>query len=357
MKDKFILITTAISLFMTPLCAYAQTVSMPDAQAVMDNVNKNFGKISFKGLKTQQVARQDMVLNAKAEVLFNNKNSFLISIKDPTNINGISIYTDEVKEIAYLPNALYFINSSKAGLEIPFQVLIGKITDDPVLMEKNYSFVLKNNDKVGKRDAYVLDLQPKHGFTTPGRKYWVDQQNYQILREERYWDPNSGSYFVSYYDQLEFENIPKNSFKITQPNLKKIEFDKKKDNFFETYINKEKAEKACKQKISLPTNVPAGFMLKNIEVIRLFDTNIIMLAYSDGLNSLWVTYRKEANFFLTLAAGIFSLNILQNLGDLSYHLPYNYFSSKRDNYFVVSFGDLLSEDLQKTADSVAVKNL
>lgn len=354
MKSIILNIAIIICLFLPCIATYAQ--QQPEPKELIKKVNTNFGTKSFTGIKNQQVIRQDITLNAKADVVFINKNNFQITLKDPVSVNGIMFYTDDTKMVAYLPDALYFFNSSKIGTEIPFEMIVGKITNDITLLEKNYSMVLMNNDKIGKRNTYVLDLQPIHGFTSPGRRYWIDQDTYRILREERYWDPNYAAYFTTYYEEINFENTPKISFS-PKPNIKQIEFNPKKNNFFESYINIEKAEKACKQKIILPSTPPAGFILKDIQVIRLFDTNIIMLYYSDGLNSFWLTYRKEANFFLTLAAGIFSLNLLQKLGDLSYHIPYNYYNIQKDNHLVITFGDLWPEDMEKAVNSLTLKGL
>jgi len=345
------IVIITVALFLPCIYTFAQTI---EPRELIKNVNASFGKNSFTGIKNQQVIRQDMTLNAKADVVFMNKNNFQITLKDPISVNGIMFYTDDSKLVAYLPDSLYFFNTSKTGIDIPIEVILGKVTNDITLLENNYSAVLMNNDKIGKRNTYVLDLQPRNGFNTPGRRYWIDQENYQILRQERYWDPNYASYFTSYYEEINFENVSKISF-TPKSNIKNIDFNPKKDNFFESYINAANAEKSCKQKIFLPSTLPSGFLLKDIQVIRLFETNIIMLYYSDGLNSLWVTYRKEANFFLTLAAGIFSLSLLQKLGDLSYHIPYNYYSNKKDNNLVIAFGDLFPEDMEKVVNSLSFK--
>ncbi|MCB1179570.1 MAG: hypothetical protein KDK36_18470, partial [Leptospiraceae bacterium] len=121
------------------------------------------------------------------------------------------------------------------------------------------------------------------------------------------------------------------------------------------YKTPEALKKSLNTEVKIPKYIPDGYVIEEIQVLNLYDTKLFIEKYTDGLNSMFVSYRTRPNFFLTLIAGNFSLSLLHKIGDLSYHAPYNYFTNETVEHLVVAFGDLYPNDLEKVAKSMDLK--
>ncbi len=320
---------------------------------------------SFTGTKLQKVVRQNLKLEANANVEYVNSENFNITLKQPSGISGIKFATNSGKSAIYFPyEKLSFTDAVSTSGEMITDTVLGKITTDADLLQKNYNVTMKNDDEIATNPTYVIDIQPKRQvdshWGTPGRTYWVSKNNFQILREDRYWAPNIEPFFSSQftdYKALSFSTSPNVRLKLPY-DVKKVELgekNEKSETYLQSFKSADEAEKKSKEKIYLPNYLPEGFKLKELQLLNFYDTKIIVQKYTDGLNSMFVTYRTKPNFFLTLVAGAFSLNLIHKMSDLSYHAPYNYMSKETKENLIISFGDLYPDDLQKVCSSLSLK--
>lgn len=358
-----------LSVFLLSAAFFVVNTSIAFAVTPLEVINKvsQSKQQSFTGNKLQRVLRQNLRLESNANINYVNQDNFNITINNPPGISGIKYATNSGKSTIYFPSEkLSFTDAVPSGGDMITDTVLGKITSDPDLLVKNYNITMKPDDEVAGNQTFVIDLRPvavrpdNKNWPTPARTFWVSKSNYQILREDRSWAPDMEPFFSSQYTDykpLPYSDSPNVRLKIPF-NVKKVELGARKEKvetFLESYKSPEEAEKKLKEKVVLPTYIPVGFILKEIQVLNFYDTKIFILKYDDGLNSMFVTYRTRPNFFLTLVAGNFSLDLIHKMSDLSYHAPYNYMSRETEQNLVISFGDLYPSDLQKVSNSVAVK--
>ncbi len=357
----------SISLFSTIILSTLVSPAFSQNLSPLEVVNKvsESKKQSFTGSKLQKVVRQNLRLESKANVEYVNSDNFNITLKNPGGISGIKFATNSGKSVIYFPQEkLSFTDAVPSGGDMITDTVLGKITSDPVLLQKNYDIVMKADDEVAGNPTYVIDIRPKSSsksyWTTPARTFWVSKNNFQLLREDRYWADGIEPFFSSQYTDykpLNYSASPNVRIKLPY-DVRKVELGAKTDKsetYLESYKSAEALEKKLNEKVILPSYLPDGFKLKEIQVLNFFDTKIFVQKFDDGLNSMFVTYRSKPNFFLTLVAGTFSLDLIHKMSDLSYHAPYNYMSFETKENLVISFGDLYPDDLKKVSSSVAVK--
>lgn len=350
-------------LFLTmPLTAFAET-----SAEILTKVSQNKGQ-SFTGNRMQRVIRTNLRLQANANIDYVDSKNFNITIKNPTSVSGIKFATNSGKSTIYFPyEKLSFMDAIASSGDMITGTIMGKISADIPLVLKNYDLISKQDDVIASIPTYVIELRPKKDvsgktyWATPARTFWISKKDYQVLREDRSWSENSEPFFSSQYTEykpLAYSESPNVKIRIPA-NVKKVSLGIVKDDETETFMAAFKtvqdAEKALKQKIETPSYLPPGFKFREIQALNFYDTRIIIQKYDDGVNSMFVTYRSKPNFFLTLLAGKFSLDLLHKMSDLSYHAPYNYMTRETKDNLVISFGDLYPDDLKLVNNSVNIK--
>lgn len=352
----------ALIFLSVPLSALAETP--------VEIVNKSIQSKnqSFTGNRVQRVVRQNLRLEANAKIDYVDSKNFNITVNKPGGISGIKFATNSGKSTIYFPyEKLSFVDALASSGDMITDTIMGKITQDLPLLQKNYNITMRPDDQIASSSAYVIDIKPKAEISgksywaTPAKTFWINKNTYQILREDRSWGENSEPFFSSQYTDykpLSYSDSPNVRIKLPY-NVKKVSLGVNKDAETETFMaafkTVEEAEKSLKQKIAAPKYLPPGFKLREVQALNFYDTRIVIQKYDDGLNSMFVTYRSKPNFFLTLLAGKFSLDLLHKMSDLSYHAPYNYMTRETGENLVISFGDLYPDDLQKVNNSVTVK--
>ena len=350
------------------LSAFAEDISPID---ILSKVPKSNSQ-SFTGIKTQRVVRQNLKLEASANIQYADSKNFNVTINKPGGISGIKFATNLGRSTIYFPyEKLSFTDALASSGDMITETIMGKISTDLSLLQKNYNVSMKQDDQIALNPTYVIDIRPKHirpkpeiggkdYWSTPGRTFWISKSNYQVLREDRYWSDNTDPFFSSQYtkyDPVAYASMPNVRLKLPY-NVKKVPLAVKSpdsETYMESFKTTDEAEKKLKEKVPAPKYVPPGFKLREVQALNFYDTKIIIQKYDDGLNSMYLTYRTKPNFFLTLLAGKFSLDLLHKMSDLSYHAPYNYMTRETTNNLIISFGDLYPDDLQKVNNSVAVK--
>lgn len=352
-----------------PMLAAALVATMaltmaPKAEAAVDATPaqvialamRNDGKTAFKATREQQVIRQDMVLHADAKVDFASPSRYQIAITNPKEINGLNLVLDQNKMTAYFPKEkLLFQSDSPAGSEEVKDLIMGKLTDDPAALSRNYKVTLAPEmDVVALYPCYKLILEPSKGLgpnAPPGRRIWVSKETGMIMKEERYWSADMASYFISEYKNF---STAAPSIALTIPReANKLKLTKGSPTTMTRYASLD-AAKADGKTIYAPTTVPDGFKLKAIDVMSLYGTDIVIIRYNDGLNNMAVTYRTKSNAFLTLMAGAFALSLVDKISALSYHAPNNYAFAEKGDTYVYAYGDLWVDALKQVANSVPI---
>lgn len=359
-------LNTGLSLFMVlsiPLSVSAENISPTAILAKVPAGNTQ----SFIGTKTQRVVRQNLRLEANANIQYADSKNFNITINKPGGISGIKFATNTGRSTIYFPNEkLSFTDALPSSGDMITETIMGRINSDLPLLQKNYNISMKQDDQIATNPTYVIDMRPKpeisgkQYWATPARTFWISKNTFQVLREDRYWAENTEPFFSSQYTEykpMTYSTMPNVKLKLPY-NVKKVPLSIKEadsETYMETFKTPEEAEKKLKQKVLTPKYLPPGFKLREIQALNFYDTKIVIQRYDDGLNSMFMTYRSKPNFFLTLLAGKFSLDLLHKMSDLSYHAPYNYMTRETPENLVISFGDLYPDDLQKVNNSVSIK--
>lgn len=349
---------------MSPFTTMAvQAQAQMGATQVLQNMLNRNGKVSFTGQRELKVFRTNSApMTATAEVSFKNAQNYQLKITGPRDIQGITFRSDEGKITAFFPDEkLYLFNGGPETAYMPERIILSTLNNDINKITNNYTVTKVADEIVNLTAAYVLDFVPKHTVSnkgqdywfTPRRKYWIDKNTFQVLKEERYWDMSSNPYSVVRYTSFTPAAVTVPEFK-SQDNLNKVDLAAQNKNSFNTYKTLAEAESREKMKINLPNYVPKGFALKDIQVFTLFGARIQVLNYTDGLNDMMLTIRPEQNAFVTLLAGAFSLNLIKKITDLSYQAPNNYYSTATEQRIAVAFGDMSPFELQRVASSLSL---
>ncbi len=353
MKSLFTLLSAALVLQASPVWAQATTPTPVDI--VRQSIQFK-GPQSFEGKRRLIVYRGDInkPLEAVATIRFQDRQNYTIQITDPMTISGIQFNMKDGVNSAFFPDEkLFLFDGDTSTSDIPEKVILGRVTENLDLLQKNYQLERMPDDFVQTVPTYVIQATPKNNFLTPARRIWLSKNTYQILREERYWGIDQGAYCVLNYDLYKPTTTPLTIAPIKPPTgVNGINLSGKQKNSFLTYKTAVEAETAEKIKVMAPSYLPPGFALKNVQVFSLFGARIQVLNYTDGLNDLLITIRPQQNLFVNLMAGAFSLNLIKKISDLSYHVPNNYFSRSSDTQIAVAFGDIHPAELKKITDSL-----
>lgn len=173
--------------------------------------------------------------------------------------------------------------------------------DVPKLLQ-NYEVTVSGSPSLAGREAYLISIVGKY----PGRpslKLWLDKENLFRLKVERK-DWANRLVFTSVFEQVSFPaKLPEELF---QP-LEKVEV-KTVERWHEappSFKSIQEASAAVDFSPALPTVVPRGFSLSNIQVIRgrRRPTKALQLAYGDGLSNISVFERSPRLRTRTTAGG------------------------------------------------------
>lgn len=343
-------------------------------QQVLDRLKSPTVTQGFSAKRNLRVYRQNSKpFTATADVVFADRNNYNLKITAPATIEGIQFNMKQGVNTAYFRDEkLFLTNGGQNTSYMPERIILSLFNPRVDLISRNYEIKVLDDDFLNATPVYVVEFIPKNTTTTldqktkialvPRRKYWIDKETFLVLKENRYWDSLSetGAWNFSNdpYSEAWYDSPFKKSAKPAVPALNapsgvnQVNLSGKDKNSFLTYKTKAEAEAKEKIKISLPTFVPKGFELKDIQVFTLFGGRIQVLNYTDGINDLMITIRPQQNAFVTLMAGAFSLNLIKKITDLSHQAPNNYYSNNTEARIAVAFGDLTPDELNRVATSL-----
>lgn len=332
-------------------------------------------KTGFTGTRTLKVYRQNTEPQvASAKIIFADKDNYDLHITDPLSIRGIHFNMKNGVNSVYFPDEqLFLVNGGKDTSYMPERIILSSFSPRPELIPQNYDIkILNGNGAIKGVPAYQVEFIPKienhtvaeDGKTpvalTPRRRDWLDQKTLQVLKEERFWDsigpdgkwvPSTDPYSIADYEI--YSPGPKPAIPTLDPQgINKVNLSGQEKNSFLTYKTVQEAEAKEGIKMTLPKQLPKGFVLKDIQVFTLFGARIQVQNYTDGLNDMMITVRPQQNAFVTLMAGAFSLNLIKKVTDLSTQAPNNYSPISSENRIAVVFGDVMPIELGRVGKSM-----
>lgn len=343
----------AIAIVALPMQAWAA----PTPTELINRTIDAQGSVTFWGKRVQLLTRQTLNLRAEMKVFVQDNKNYRVTVEAPDTLSGVNLWMKDNKANVFFPmESLLFRNDNPTGSNEAATTIFGQLTA-PQLLTRNYDLKILDatedlDDIVALTPCYILEATPKRGYSVPGHRFWISQDTYQVLKEERTWGKGLAPYFTSFYEdyfptkkvETEVANLPQK--------ISTVALQKDKDNSFVEYKTVEAAEAAIKSKVPLPKHVPVGFQLHGIQFANFFGTRITQLHYTDGLNWMFVSYRPKPNMFITLMAGAFALSLLDKMGALSYQAPYNYAASEKNNQLLYAYGDLYPDDLNRVLGSI-----
>ena len=324
---------------------------------VLALVARSDGRTKFTGKRSQQVIRQDMILDADAKVDFIDNQNYAIGLQNPADIKGLNLVVEKNRLTAFFPKeTLLFQSDTHAGADEVKDLVMGNLTTDQAAITRNYTVtVAPEMDIVALYPCYKITAEPARGFgpqSPPGHRFWVARENGLVMKEERYWGADQAAYFVSKYDQLSLSAKP--SLALTLPKqVNRLRLQAGTPTEMRRFPTVE-AARAAGKKVFAPSSIPAGFVLRSVDVMGLYGTDIILLRYNDGLSNMVVTYRTKPNAFLTLMAGAFALSLVEKISALSYHAPNNYAVIEKGDYLIYAYGDMWVDTLKSICNTVPV---
>ena len=376
-KSSWMMMATTLMLGLQSLQALPAAAAALTPQALLQRLAKPGQTQGFTGKRTLKVQRLNTSpLIATADITYADRNNYDLKITGPTSIGGIRFNMLNGVNSAYFPDEkLFLVNGGQNTSYMPERVILSLFNQRTDLLQKNYEIkVLKDDDPIQGVHAHLVEFVPKNRTTeqdektavalTPRRRYWLDQTSLQVIKEERFWDWvnkdtqawdfNKEPYSESGYDI--YSPKPKPTVPVLQPTgqVTKVNLSGQEKNSFLTYKTAAEAEAKEGIKINLPTYLPKGFVLKDIQVFTLFGARIQVQNYTDGLNDMMITIRPQQNAFVTLMAGAFSLNLIKRITDLSSQAPNNYYSNASQNRIAVVFGDVMPIELQRVAGTLSL---
>lgn len=317
------------------------------------------GAVTYTGTRVQLLTRQNLNLKATMRVFFQNDRNYRVTVQEPTPLNGVNLWMQDNRANVFFPaENLLFKNDNPTGSNEAASTIFGLVSANPGLLQRNYSLRILPESEVPDQivamtPCYVLEAEPLRGYVTPGHRFWISKDTYQVLKEERTWGRGVAPYFSSFYEDFLPTSQVDTAVGLPGSKLNTVQLQQDQKNSFVAYRSVSEAEQATGTHIALPTYVPAGFQLHSLQFASLFGTRITLLHYTDGLNWMFVSYRPKPNMFLTLMAGAMALGLVDKFSNLSYQAPYNYFGAEKDSQLLYAYGDLYPEDLQKVVGSVA----
>jgi hypothetical protein len=342
------------------LAAFSLLIGGQSAQAItafeiVEQALKHKETIGFEGQKQLEVSRLNSEpLRATANIRYADRQNYSLQISAPMGIAGIHFHMSKGVNSAFFPDEKLFLHAGgKDTSDMPESIILGQLTDNFQLLKQNYTAADVSEDFVTANPVWVLDFIPKNGFMTPRRRYWVEKETFQVLREERYWGTDQPAYSTAFYLTFKKQDKAVVIAPLLAPDgVNMVNLSGKEKNTFLSYSSVADAEKKAQIKINYPTYIPTGFQLKYIQVFTIFGARIQLMNFTDGLNDLTITIRPQQNAFVTLLAGAASLNLIKKISDLSYQAPNNYFSRNGAKNVAVAFGDLHPDELKKVAESL-----
>ena len=247
-----------------------------DGRTVLVNMLKAESRAAYIAHEVTTLAREPAVTSEQTVYRAGFK-GMRIEYSDPPMLKG-EIRADDGKVLAHLiPNerVVTMKPSRIAGMKEWAEHSL------EALQEGELQVQLVGNDKIAGRNAYVLELNPRHHHHGK-RKFWVDTEKWVKLRTEDI-TPDGTVASMSYYTKIEFvKTIPNDKFRIEPPEGYRI----RREEGPPEIMPLKKARQLAGFRILEPAYLPTGFKAAGAAVIPFRGGKIVSIRYTDGVNTL-----------------------------------------------------------------------
>ena len=154
---------------------------------------------------------------------------------------------------------------------------------------RNYNILVLYGGHVARHNTYLLEIEPKL-FGKPSRKVWIDTITSVPLKMEHY-DSQRRLRWVFAYNEINFRpKIDDVVFQQQLPPPPERRREKREHDELWSYgkgkLDINKIRTTAQMKIMAPEQLPDGFDLQNVRLIRFDGRRSVHLTYSDGLTIL-----------------------------------------------------------------------
>jgi negative regulator of sigma E activity len=186
------------------------------------------------------------------------------------------------KEYVHIGNLYYEKVIGLDSIKVMFRrPAIGVLAnaDDLVLLRKNYYIKTLNEEKIQNRIVNVVKIVPR----SRDRSYlhlWVDKNNGFIFRIEKY-DKDGNKIYIEFAENVEFNPT-------VDPGLFEVKYSgnlprERKRDIYKSFSD---LLQDIHEPVYVPKQIPPGFVLDKIRVLKINKTNRIQFYYKDGLTDL-----------------------------------------------------------------------
>lgn len=357
MQAKSLLLGFALAL---PVMAPVSAGPLPLAAAL----SRKTPPAPYVGQRELKVYRQNSQPYATTlDIHYRDAENYDLTLTGPAEMSGLRINTVAGVTSALFPGEKQLFDSF--AFQPAARTLVNQLSARQELIGENYELKLQNKDAVvNGTHTYVIDFVPKHTVAdasgraqlpiAPRRRYWLEQNSLQVMREERYWDwkgldgswnYNASPYFTSAF--LSYSTAPGTAVTplAAAGDIKAFHLSGQTGKWL-SYPNAPEAQKHEGLNIAQPGYLPPGFKLVDIQILNMSGTRIQLQNYTDGVNDLMIASLPANQLMNVLSTGL-SFAMVQKLSALTVQLPYNFVDASAGDHLVEVFGDVLPEELQR----------
>lgn len=358
MKSKYLLLSLLLGLSLNPAMPAA---ALPAPSLMMDLARKT-PPPPFYGQREIKVVRQNNVNATKISIQYGDEENYDLVVNEPGSINGLRFNIVDGVTSAYFPSEKQVFDSF--AFRPVARTLLNQLSGRQELIGANYDLRLLNKDTVVNNvHTYVIDFIPKNlsydkdGKTlvagTPRRRYWLEQNSLQVMREERYWDWVNSDRSWNFNPTPFFISAFSNYVPAAQPNVPELDASGAKAYHLSaqsgkwlSYTNPKDAQSHEGVNVVLPGYLPKGFMLVDMQILTLAGAKVQLQNYTDGVNDLMIAVLPQSQLGAVLTNGL-SFSMVQKLGTLSLQTPFNYIDASNGKNLIEVFGDIHPAELER----------
>ena len=247
-----------------------------DGRTVLANMLKAEGRVSYIAHEVTTLAREPAVTSEQTVYRAGFK-GMRTEYTQPDILKG-EIRADDGRVLAHLIPRARVLETRPSRIA---EMREWAEHSEGALQRGDIEIELVGKDKIAGRNAYVLELKPKHHHHGK-RKFWVDTEKWVKLRTEDI-TPEGTVASMSYYTKIEFvKTIPDEKFRIEAPEGYRVE----RESGPPHTMPLEQAKQAAGFRVLEPSYLPPGFKVAGAAVMPFRGGKIVSIRYTDGVNTL-----------------------------------------------------------------------
>lgn len=248
-----------------------------DAGTILKHMLESEGKVAFTAHQVTTLAK-DPPLTSEQVIYRAGFKGMRTEYIAPPSLKG-EVMADDGKKLAHLipkDKVLKMRPSRLAALRMRSHLA------EEAFERGHLKVELVGRDRVAGREAYVIQVSPRHRSKEQTRKFWVDTDKWVKLKTEDI--SGDGTVLsMSYYTRIEFvDSIPEDKFRIDPAPGVRVEHERPSG---PPLMPIEKLKREAGFRILEPSYLPAGFKLVGGNLMPFRSTKLVVLRYTDGVTS------------------------------------------------------------------------